>query len=323
MMAIITTGSSFGGALDYDRDKDQKHQKIATFLDAKGVDINYKPDGTMDPDMKAVVRSFEIQAGLNPKVSKPVVHIALTFKPEDKPRLTDDYMVQIAQEYMQKMGFTNTQYVIHRHEETRNPHVHITLNRVDNDGKRLSDKWELKRNEQVCRDITLREGLSWGESKTVSKCKVNDPTEKLKYETAKTVSACVKGIMDIRDLPAETAKHCIETRFKMKGDSGKLQGISFAVKDQDGKEHVWKGSSLDRSLSAGNILKTLGQESLSASSASMHSADMTPEPQNNWIETAVEIGQELGMMFLEGLSSGGGSKKEEQEMMRKSKGQHR
>ena len=83
MMAKITTGSSFGGALGYDRDKNQQNQKIATFLDSCGVDMNYKPDGMPDPDIKAVVRCFEIQAALNPKVSKPVVHIALTFKPAD------------------------------------------------------------------------------------------------------------------------------------------------------------------------------------------------------------------------------------------------
>ena len=100
MMAKITTGSSFGGALDYDRDKNQQNQKIATFLDSCGVDMNYRPDGAPDPDMKAVVRSFEIQAAMNPKVSKPVVHIALTFKPEDKPRLTNDYMVKLAKEYI-------------------------------------------------------------------------------------------------------------------------------------------------------------------------------------------------------------------------------
>lgn len=130
MMTKITTGSSFGGALDYDCDQDQKNNKLASFLDSEGVDMNYNPDGTPRPDMKAVIRSFEIQAAMNPRVTKPVVHIALSFKPEDKPKLTNDYMVKIAKEYMRQMGFTNTQYVIHRHEETRNPHIHITLNRV-------------------------------------------------------------------------------------------------------------------------------------------------------------------------------------------------
>ena len=258
-MAKITTGGSFGGALNYDCDQDQKNNKIASFLDSEGVDMNYHPDGTPNPDMKAIIRSFEIQAAMNPRVTKPVVHIALSFKPEDKPRLTNDYMVKIAREYMQQMGFTNTQYVIHRHEETQNPHIHITLNRVDNDGNRISDKWERKRNISVCQDITRREGLTWGDSKVISKSKVNDPTEKLRYKTAKTVSACLNRVRSILDLPAETARYGVETRLKV-NEQGMIQGISFAVMDANRQEHVWRGSELDRTLSAGSILRTLRVE---------------------------------------------------------------
>ena len=265
-MAKITTGSSFAGALNYDGDLDQKNGKIVTYLHSEAVDMNYRPDGTPDPDLKAMARSFELQAGLNPKVTKPVVHIALSFKPEDMPRLTNDYMLKIAKDYLQKMGFTNTQYVIHRHDETRNPHIHITLNRVDNDGNRISDQWERRRNVAVCQEITKREGLTWGDSKVISKSKVNDPTEKLRYQTARDVSQCLKRIRSIADLPEETARRGIETRIKVNENSGRIMGISLAVKDIDGKEHVWKGSELDRSLSAGNIAKMIDGEEYASSS---------------------------------------------------------
>jgi len=259
MMAKITTGSSFGGALDYDRDKGGQNQKIATFLDSSGVDMNYKPDGTPDPDMKAVVRSFEIQAAMNPKVSKPVVHIALTFKPEDKPRLTNDYMVKLARDYMREMGFTNTQYVIHLHEETRNPHVHITLNRVDNDGKRISDSNELRRNAAVCKAITLKEGLTWGNSKVISEAKVNDKSERFRYDVAKTVYQCLQQSSSLSQFQRETARNGIETTLKRSESTGKVIGITFKAKDAEGKEHVFKGSKLGRELTAGAVLKSLGQ----------------------------------------------------------------
>ncbi|MBP3256832.1 MAG: relaxase/mobilization nuclease domain-containing protein [Bacteroidales bacterium] len=267
MMAKITTGTSFGGALDYDRDKNQQNQKIVTFLDSCGVDMNYKADGTPDPDMKAVVRSFEIQAALNPKVSKPVVHIALTFKPEDKPRLSNAYMVKLAKEYMLEMGFTNTQYVIHRHEETRNPHVHITLNRVDNEGKRISDSNELRRNAAVCKAITLREGLTWGESKVISQAKVNDKSERFRYNIAKTVYQCLQKSSTLTQFQHETARHGIETTLKRSESSGKVIGITFTAKDSEGKEHVFKGSKLGKELTAGAVLKSLGQEKLLDKSA--------------------------------------------------------
>ena len=267
MMAKITTGASFGGALDYDRDKNQQNQKIATFLDSCGVDMNYKPDGTPDPDMKAIVRSFEIQAAMNPKVSKPVVHIALTFKPEDKPRLTNDYMVKLAREYMREMGFSNTQYVIHRHEETRNPHIHIVINRVDNEGKRISDSNELRRNAAVCNAITLREGLTWGESKVISQAKVNDKSERFRYDIAKTVYRCLQKSSTLTQFQQETARLGIETTLKLSESSGKVIGITFTAKDSEGKEHVFKGSKLGKELTAGAVLKSLGQEKLLDKSA--------------------------------------------------------
>ena len=51
-----------------------------------------------------IADSFEYQRGLNPRCSKPVGHIALSFKPEDKEKLTDEMMAKIAREYMELMA---------------------------------------------------------------------------------------------------------------------------------------------------------------------------------------------------------------------------
>ncbi|KAA6325537.1 hypothetical protein EZS27_025264 [termite gut metagenome] len=76
---------------------------------------------------------------MNPKIAKPVAHISLDFSMQDKKRLTDKAMVGIALEYMQKMGYENTQYIIVRHHDTDHPHIHLVINRIDNDGKRITD----------------------------------------------------------------------------------------------------------------------------------------------------------------------------------------
>ena len=38
------------------------------------------------------------------RAAKPVGHIALSFKPEDAPRLTDAFMARLAEEYLELMG---------------------------------------------------------------------------------------------------------------------------------------------------------------------------------------------------------------------------
>ena len=80
-------------------------------------------------------------------------HIALSFKPEDKPRLTDEFMAKIALEYMQMMGITDTQFIIVRHHNTDNPHCHIVYNRINNEGKLISDRNDYRRNEQVTKAL--------------------------------------------------------------------------------------------------------------------------------------------------------------------------
>ena len=46
-------------------------------------------DGVLLGSVGNIADSFDYQRGLNPRCSKPVGHIALSFKPEDKEKLTE------------------------------------------------------------------------------------------------------------------------------------------------------------------------------------------------------------------------------------------
>ena len=67
-------------------------------------------EGIMPPDAKRMAEDFKDQTLLNPRLKNTVGHISLSFSPKDAPRMTDALMTQIAKEYMQKMGITDTQY---------------------------------------------------------------------------------------------------------------------------------------------------------------------------------------------------------------------
>ena len=92
MIGKLKKGSSFGGCIRYVTGKDE-----AKIIASDGVLLGTNAEMT---------QSFELQRQLNPRIKKPVGHIALSFKPEDKPRLTDEFMTKIALEYMQMMGIT-------------------------------------------------------------------------------------------------------------------------------------------------------------------------------------------------------------------------
>lgn len=102
MIAKIVKGSSFGGVCRYVLDK----KKDAELLSSNGVRTK---------DHLTIAESFEMQANMNPRVTKLVCHISLSFSAQDEP--SNELMTQVANEYLQKMGFANTQFVIVKHND--------------------------------------------------------------------------------------------------------------------------------------------------------------------------------------------------------------
>lgn len=92
MMAKIVKGSGARGIVDYILDK----KKQATLIDCQGVLFN---------DNSTIAKSFIAQSRLNPRVDKFIGHISLSFSKQDLPRLTDEFMIQISREYMEKWVF--------------------------------------------------------------------------------------------------------------------------------------------------------------------------------------------------------------------------
>ena len=229
MIAKIVTGALFGGCTAYAYGKDQA-EVIAH-------------DGIIPDDPKIATKCFEIQSQLNPRVSKPVGHIAISFKPEDKPRLTNDFMVQVAKKYMDNMGIKDTQYVIVRHHNTPNTHCHLIFNRVDNNGKRISDSNWLKRNVRVCKELKQKYGLTFGEGKSQTRTERLRPNERIRYEMANDVKSALKDSHSWKDFSNNLKAYGITAQIKFRSGTHIPQGISFT---RDGM--TFKGSSLDRSF---------------------------------------------------------------------------
>ena len=80
MIGKIKKGSGFKGCVNYVLGKEQ-----AALLHAEGVLAESNRD---------IIRSFILQAGMNPDLKKPVGHIALSYSPVDAPKLTDEKMEQ-------------------------------------------------------------------------------------------------------------------------------------------------------------------------------------------------------------------------------------
>ena len=235
MIGKLKQGSSFGGCIRYVTGKDE-----AKILASDGVLLGTNAE---------MMQSFELQRLLNPRIKKPVGHIALSFKPEDKPRLTDEFMAKIALEYMQMMGITDTQFIIVRHHNTDNPHCHIVYNRINNEGKLISDRNDYRRNEQVTKALKSKYGLTYGTDKSKTNTRKLRNAERAKYEIYNAIKDALKVVDSWQKFKNELAKRGILLEFVYKDkERTKVQGIRFS---KDG--YSFKGTQISRDYSFGKL----------------------------------------------------------------------
>ena len=235
MIGKLKKGCSFGGCIRYVTGKDEAKIIVS--------------DGVLLGTNAEITQSFELQRQLNPRIKKPVGHIALSLKPEDKPRLKDEFMAKIALEYMQMMGITDTQFLIVRHHNTHNPHCHIVYNRINNDGKLISDRNDYRRNEQVTKVLKSKYGLTYGTDKSNTNTRKLRNAERAKYEIHNAVKDALKGADSWQKFKNELAKRGVLLEFVYKDkERTKVQGIRFS---KDG--YSFKATQISRDYSFGKL----------------------------------------------------------------------
>ena len=246
MIAKISKGGSFGGAVDYVLDKGKDAELLA------GLGVRMK-------DRDSIVRSFRMQAALNPHLSKPVGHIVLAFSAQDAARLDNRRMVGIAAEYLSGMGIRNTQFIIARHTDRNHPHCHIVYNRVDNDGHTISDKNDRYRNEKVCKMLTARYRLHFAEGKEHVNFMRLRHHDKVKYFIYHALKREVPNARSWSELRLALRRYGIDTQWKLSRTTGEMQGVKFTC-----DQLTFSGSKIDRQFSFLNIDQELRYNALSA-----------------------------------------------------------
>ena len=238
MIGKIVQGKGFKGVVNYVLDKDK-----AQLVETKDVRLK---------DKNSIIASFVAQSRLKPNIAKPVAHISLDFSKQDKERLTDSFMVNIATEYMEKMGYKDTQFIICRHHDTEHPHIHLVINRINNHGERITDKNEKFRNVKVCKELTRRYGLYFAKGKEqVKEHRLKEP-DKTKYEIYNSIKKALPDSRSWNQLLKELEKQNIYTSFKRKGQTNEIQGVTFTKND-----YTFSGSKVDRMFSYSKICKEL------------------------------------------------------------------
>lgn len=239
MIGKIMKGCSFGGLVNYCNDI---VSKSTTIILAKGV---------VTTSNVAMAACFRVQAQMHPELKECVGHTALSFSPKDRDRMTDEFMAKIAEEYMQRMGYDNTQYVVYRHNDKEHDHVHIAYNIIDNNGKPLNLKFDRNRNRRVCAYLNKKYHLTTGTGKKEVNRDRLKGKDKLKYNLYDRITDVLPWCKTWNDLIRRLSDAGISVSFAERPD-GKGRGVVFTLDNVS-----FSGSKIDKSLSYGRIEKVL------------------------------------------------------------------
>ena len=129
MVAKITIPKSIDAALNYNEKKVQKGVAqclyAANYLnEAENMNFYQKMDG------------FEKHNRLNKMATTKTLHVSLNFDPSEK--LSNSRLIEVANVYMEKIGFGDQPFLVYKHEDAGHPHIHIVSTTIKEDGRRIN-----------------------------------------------------------------------------------------------------------------------------------------------------------------------------------------
>jgi len=254
MVAKINVGSSLFGALSYNQEKIDEGLGKVLFSNR----IIQNAEGLHN--MYFNLKSFEPYLDTNKRTEKPILHISLNPHPDDK--LTNDQLSNIAQEYMEKMGYGNQPYLVYKHEDLDRHHLHIVSINVDEMGKKISNSNDYRRSKNITRELEKKYKLLPAEKKHYKESLPLKPVNLKAGDIKKQVANIAKSVMkdysfqSINEYKALLNIYGV-TVEEVKGEiRGKAyNGLVYSVLDK-------KGEKTGNPFKASLISRTVGYDAL-------------------------------------------------------------
>lgn len=183
-----------------------------------------------------IAKEFGAVRALRPQLKKAVCHVSISLHPDEN--LSDSNWCKVAQTWLTDMGFTDNQYLVSRHTDTKHPHIHILVNRIRLDGSVVSDSHDYKRQEAVMRKLEKEFGLvQVKNSKEVEKSspkkgeleqaiRRQEPSVRMLLQ--EIISNTLSKPMHLKDFISELQKNNVEVKLNQ-ASTGTISGISFSM----------------------------------------------------------------------------------------------
>lgn len=105
-------------------------------------------------------RKIEILSRGNIRTRNETFHAHINPGPGEN--LSDEKIMEMATELMERLGYGNQPFVVYRHDDTGRTHYHIVSSRVGADGKRINSDYEWRRCNQHVKEMAAKYGYTVG-----------------------------------------------------------------------------------------------------------------------------------------------------------------
>ena len=264
MTAKTKVGKTFPGITKYA----MQECKEARVLGAEGVRVDTAAHMAAD---------FEFQRSRRPGLGNAVLHVAISLPPEESIGRTreqvGEVLSQSAAAWRKEMKIEHTQWALIQHFDRDHAHAHLIINRVDDAGKTIPDKFIGQRSRQAAQAVERQLGLIVAEQRgreyakqagpTPSQQKARTPKEvrqadwqRTRHEVANSLIANKGKAGSFDDLQTTVVWDGIVVKpLQHKKAAGPVvYGVVFSKNGFD-----FKGSEVGKDFSAGNLQKSFAE----------------------------------------------------------------
>ncbi|ARS38025.1 relaxase/mobilization nuclease domain-containing protein [Pontibacter actiniarum] len=149
IVKILSAAAGFNGVV-YNEEK--RAQGAAQLLKAENFGFLNLAAGSLKQE--DYIRYMTLVANTNESVLKSQFHAIISCKGREK---SAEELLEIAEEYLQRMGYHDNPYLIYFHSDTAHNHVHMVSTRVSKEGKKVNDKYENVRSQKVMQEILMQD----------------------------------------------------------------------------------------------------------------------------------------------------------------------
>jgi hypothetical protein len=237
MVAKIISGKSLTGALNYNEKKVVNGKAELIWQSGFHKDIR---------QMNFYDKLLRLQdlASRNERTKTNTVHISLNFAIGEK--LYQEKLNEIADEYMECIGFRDQPYLVYLHKDAGHPHVHIVSTNIKASGERIS-LHNLGRTKSEEARIIVEEKFDLVPANKTQEQKLDViPLAKVEYgkvDTKRGISNVVRAVVDKYKFTSLPELNAVLNKYNVMADRGSKDsrmfiknGLIYWALDQEGKK---------------------------------------------------------------------------------------